>query len=165
MYKEKKVALICMAALCAAMSIILGKVFAFTLLTLRISFESLPIILCSILLGPVAGMGAGLVADLVGCLLVGYTINPVITLGCTLMGLFPWLIKKYIHGKKGIFMSVIASHFICSVGIKTVGLLYYYGGGFPVVLTRFITYICISALESYLVYLIYTAVGKRIVKK
>ncbi|MBQ5320774.1 MAG: folate family ECF transporter S component [Oscillospiraceae bacterium] len=165
MGKQKKIMLICIAALCAALSIILGKVFAFTLVTLRISFESLPIILCSLLLGPVAGMSAGLIADLVGCLLVGYTINPIITLGCALMGLFPWLIKKYVSGKKGIFISVIASHFICSVGIKTVGLLYYYGGGFPVVLTRLVTYIAISAVESYLVYLVYTALGKRIIKK
>lgn len=163
--KETRIIIICMSALCAALSIILGKFLAVGFLTWRISFESLPIILCSLLFGPLAGMSAGFVADFTGCLLVGYEINPIITAGCTLMGFFPWIISKHIKGRKGVFAAVILSHLVCSVVVKTVGILLYYGGGTAVVITRILNYAVVSLAEAYLTYFIYSAMTKRGIKK
>ena len=69
-------------AMLSAISIICGKYLAFGVgNVLRFSFENLPIIFASVALGPIPGMLVGIVADLVGCLMVGYTINPLVTLG------------------------------------------------------------------------------------
>ncbi|MBP3583660.1 MAG: folate family ECF transporter S component, partial [Clostridia bacterium] len=60
----------------AAISIILGKYLAFGIgNVLRFSFENLPIAFAGIAFGPIAGALVGAVADLIGCLLVGYEIN------------------------------------------------------------------------------------------
>ena len=92
---------LCLAALLAAMSMILGKFLQIPTPFaefVRISFENLPVILAGILLGPIAGAMTGVVADLVGCLAYGYTINPLITLGAGAVGLvagvLAWLLAR-----------------------------------------------------------------------
>ena len=65
-----------MLTMLSAMSIVLGKLLAVNLgEVLRLSFENLPIIFAGLAFGPLAGAAVGLVADTVGCLLVGYAIN------------------------------------------------------------------------------------------
>ena len=74
--------ILCAAALLAALSIVLGKYLAINVTdSIRFSFENLSILLAGIFLGPLVGGIVGAVADLVGCLMVGYAINPLITLG------------------------------------------------------------------------------------
>ena len=81
------VRVLAIGAMLAAMSIVCGKVLAFNLgNVLRISFENLPILLGGMIFGPVWGAVIGVVADLVGCLLVGYAVNPVVTLGAAVIG-------------------------------------------------------------------------------
>jgi ECF transporter S component (folate family) len=75
------------SALFAAISIVCGKFLAFNVGdTLRFSFENLPIIIISIFFGPLSGMLCGVVADLLGCLLRGYAINPILTLASAYIG-------------------------------------------------------------------------------
>ena len=65
---------LCLAALLAAMSMILGKFLQIPTPFaefVRISFENLPVILAGLVLGPLAGAMTGAVADLVGCLAYG----------------------------------------------------------------------------------------------
>lgn len=139
----------------AALSIILGKVLKIAVGdTIRISFESLPVILSSLFLGPYFGMATGLVADLVGCLIVGYAVNPFITAGCVLMGLLPFIFRKVFKGKFGVFPSVMLSHMIASVGVKTAGLIFCYGGGVSLVFIRLATYLVISAVEAYICFVL-----------
>ena len=76
------------SALLAAISIVCGKYLAFNMGDfLRFSFENLPIIFAGMAFGPLIGALVGVVADLVGCLLVGYAINPIITVGAAAIGL------------------------------------------------------------------------------
>ena len=76
-------------AMLAAVSIICGKYLAIRGGDiLRFSFEDLPIIFAGISFGPIAGMLVGVVADLVGCVMVGYTVNPIVTLGAAAIGAF-----------------------------------------------------------------------------
>ena len=87
------------AALLAAMSLILGKFLQIpnpVSNIFRISLENLPVILAGVCFGPWVGGMVGAVADLVGCMLYGYAINPVITLGAASAGLVSGLVSHYL---------------------------------------------------------------------
>lgn len=142
-------------ALLAALSILLGKYLAFNLgQWIRISFENLPLLLAGWYLGPLAGMAVGAVADLLGCVLVGYEINPLITLGAVSIGLVSGLLGK---GKRNGFLplllGVALSHLLGSVLIKTAGLSLYYSLPFWLTLgERFLNYLLVGAAECALLW-------------
>lgn len=154
-----------LSALLAAISLILGKFLQiptpFSTLV-RISFENLPVILAGILLGPLAGAMTGAVADLVGCMLYGYTINPIITLGAACVGLVAGLcalLTKRLPLPLRVVISCTAAHAVGSVLIKTAGLaawyLSQYEMGFAeLLLWRVLNYTIITVLESTLLYLL-----------
>ena len=67
MKKTKSLRVIACAAVCAALSIVLGKFAAIPIgNTIRISFENLPIIFCSVAFGPAVG-GASPICSAVSC--------------------------------------------------------------------------------------------------
>lgn len=145
-------------AVLAAFSIVLGKYLAVNVgENFRFSLENLPLILTGLYFGPGAGAVVGAVADLVGCLLVGYAINPIITLGAISIGLVAGLAGR-LFKKKGalrILLAVAASHLIGSVLIKTLGLFLYYGSPFFATLWwRFIIYLGTGLVEFILLYLL-----------
>lgn len=150
------------AALLAAMSLILGKFLQipnpFSQI-IRISFENLPILLAGICFGPTVGAAVGIVADVVGCLLYGYTINPVVTLGAGAVGLVSGLIACYVVRRPrwlSCALSVTAAHLVGSVVIKSVGLASWYLSSYNMGLAelmgwRLVTYLVIGALEGTLI--------------
>ena len=82
-------------SLFVAISIVCGKYLAIRGGDiLRFSFENLPIILAGIAFGPLAGAVVGVVADLLGCLLVGYAINPIYSI--PLFELMLWRLLNYV---------------------------------------------------------------------
>lgn len=89
--------LILMAAL-VAMQIILARFLSIQASDiLRISFESVPIILAGMWLGPLSGAVVALIADILGTVLSGYGIwFPPIALGPVLVGVLSGLSTKYI---------------------------------------------------------------------
>ena len=89
--------LILMAAL-VAMQIILARFLSIQVSDiLRISFESVPVILAGMWLGPLSGAIVALVADVLGTVLSGYGIwFPPIALGPVLVGVISGLSTKYI---------------------------------------------------------------------
>ena len=90
-------------AVLAALSIVLGKYLAVNVgENFRFSLENLPLILAGIYLGPVAGAFVGAAADLVGCLMVGYAINPVITLGAVSIGLISGIVARSLYKKNSL---------------------------------------------------------------
>lgn len=138
MQKSKHTArFLSVCAVLAAFSIVLGKYLAINVgENFRFSLENLPLILTGLYFGPGAGALVGAIADLAGCLLVGYAINPIITLGAVSVGLISGLMGRLIR-KRGAFriaFSLIPAHLIGSVVIKTVGLNVYYGSPFLVTL-------------------------------
>ena len=143
-------------AMLAAVSIIMGKYLAFGVgEVLRFSFENLPILFAAIAFGPVSGMLVGAVADLVGCLLVGYAINPLVTVGAAAIGLVAGLIFKLspLVGLKSrtvrVILSAALGHLIGSVLIKTLGLAIFYSMPIPVLmLWRLLNYAIIALLET-----------------
>ncbi len=146
------------AAILAAMSIVLGKYLAFNLTpSIRISFENLPVIISGVFFGPIVGAAVGAVADILGCLMVGYTINPIITAGAACVGLVSGIVPL-VFKKKNLLcaiLSVSLAHLLGSVIIKTVGLSVFYT--LPLVETglwRLLTYTGVGAAECVLIYLL-----------
>lgn len=149
---------LCLGGLLVALSIVFGKLLAFNIGELfRISLENLPIILAGITLGPLWGSLVGAVADLVGCLIVGYAVNPLITLGAIAIGFISGFVFRLIkgQGRGKIALSVLAAHLIGSILIKTAGLSAFYGTDyFSLLFYRLINYLPIAALESIIVYIL-----------
>lgn len=140
------------AAMLAAMSIVCGKYLAIPVgNVMRFSFENLPIILSGMMFGPVMGALTGVVADLFGCLLVGYTINPLVTLGAFSIGLLSGLICKLTPNKRSfvkIVLCVIPAHLVGSVIIKTVGLAAFYSMPlYLLMLWRALNYLIVAVAE------------------
>ena len=142
------------SALLSAMSIVLGKLLAVNLgEVIRISFENLPILFAALALGPIAGAVVALVADLVGCLLVGYAINPLVTLGAVTIGAISGLSMRLLPRRlpewARISISVAAAHVLGSVVIKSVGLSVFYSMPLGVLmLWRLLNYLLVGAAES-----------------
>ena len=150
------------ASLFAAMSIVFGKYLAFTMLTVRISFENLPVLASGIMLGPVWGCAVGVVADLVGCVLVGYEINPIITAGAALVGLLSGVIARVIRAKINVrvSLSVACAHLFGSVLLKSLGFYVYYGTPYlAVMLERLGVYSAISVAEILILCLLFSNKG------
>ena len=153
----------CLAGLLAAMSLILGKFLQIPTPFaefVRISFENLPVILAGLVLGPLAGAMTGAVADLVGCLAYGYSINPIITLGAASVGLVAgtvgWMLARTPLLCR-LSLSAIAAHLIGSVGIKTAGIAAWYLskydlGYMELCLWRLLNYTIIAVLEIAILY-------------
>ena len=76
-----------MLALLTAMSIVFARVLSISTGFVRFNLGSLPVLLAALLFGPGAGFAVGAVADIIGGVLAGYAINPLITLGAASIGL------------------------------------------------------------------------------
>lgn len=148
----------CCAAFLASLSIVLGKYLAINLgESIRISFENLPIIFAGLFFGPVIGCAVGLTADLLGCLLVGYAINPIITLGACTIGIISGFFGKKFSLKQSRtpVLATLFCHLFGSVFIKTIGLSIYFSMPFfATMLWRLLTYTLITVAESVILILL-----------
>ena len=136
----------------ASVSIVCGKFLAFNVGDiLRFSFENLPIILSGIAFGPLVGAFTGLIADVVGCLLRGYALNPILTLAAIFIGFAAGLIfntTKRWNVYLRLLLIVFLCHAIGSVLIKSYGLSLWYSLPFGVtVIERSINYLIVAAAE------------------
>lgn len=148
----KNVKVISVMALFAAISVIAGKYLAIPVGEyMRFSFENLPIILSGIVFGPICGLITGVVADIVGCVLVGYTINPIITAGAALIGFLSGFIFRIFPTTKivaPLSFSLLSAHICGSVLLKSLGLSIYLGMPFEVtVIWRCLNYFIVSIAE------------------
>ena len=123
---------------------------------LRITFENLPIIMAGILFGPTVGGCVGLATDIISCLIAGMAPIPLVTVGATSIGVIAGIVSKCFMRKKGIaniIFSVVASHIIGSIIIKSLGLWgYYYNWGSAgiTLLFRIPIYIGVGIFETIL---------------
>ena len=153
--KLSQLRILCAASLLAALSIVLGKYLAINITdSIRLSFENLTILMAGIFFGPIIGGVVGLSADLLGCMLVGYAINPIITAGAALVGILSGLVSlPFKRGGRpisplGIFLSVYTAHIVGSMLVKSFGLWVYYSTPIPVLLVRIPVYLTVAALEG-----------------
>lgn len=153
--------LIAALAILTALSIVLGKYLAIRVGdVMRFSLESMPIIFAGMAFGPAAGIAVGVVADLVGCVMVGYTVNPVVTIGAAAIGLisggYIYLTGKIkLNHKLLTLITVAAAHIVGSVIIKTVGLAVYYDMPFIILmLWRMLNYLIVGIIDGVTVYIL-----------
>lgn len=149
--------LLAVSAFLAALSIICGKYLALPVgNVLRFSFENLPILLAGMMFGPIAGMLVGVVADVVGCIMVAYTVNPLVTLGAACVGLlggFLFHLTKKLPLLWQTCITVILTHLVASVVVKTYGLAQYYDMPFHILmLWRLLNYAIVGVAEWLLLY-------------
>lgn len=159
--RQKSLRITIILALMVAISILMGKYLAIRGGdVMRFSLENTPIILSGIAFGPGAGALVGLVADLVGCIMVGYTINPLVALGAVAIGLIsgfvPRILAKInINGKIQLAITVAVAHLVGSVVIKTLGLAAYYDMPLVILmLWRVLNYLIVGALDGIVVHIL-----------
>ena len=158
--KEKalrKTKLLACSALFIALSIVCGKYLKIPVGDiLRFSLENLPIILSGYAFGPIYAAIIALVADLLGCVLVGYAVNPLVTLGGVAIGIIsgvvPMIAKKLPLALK-LAVTVFLSHVIGSVLIKTIGLAQWYDMSLHILmLWRLLNYLVVGIAEYLILY-------------
>lgn len=116
-------------ALLIAMHLVLTRVFVIDLGSYRISVGSVATILAGLWLGPVAGGVCGGCADILGCFMKGYAVNPLITVAAILWGVIPALAKPLFSNYKktgktvGICVSVTNTAVLSSLVCTTAGLV------------------------------------------
>ena len=118
-------------ALLIAMSIVFSRVLSISTGFVRFNLGSLPVLL--------AGIVVGMVADIIGGVLAGYAINPLITLGAASIGLVGGLgWRKLSHLRTGnrLWCSVLAAHFVGSMVINSLALHIFYGYAWAVLIAR-----------------------------
>ena len=146
-----------MAAFFVALSIVCGKLLAFNVGPfIRFSLENFPVFMSSFCFGPLIGGLTALVADIVGCLIVGYQINPLVTIGAFSIGFLSGAVYKLFKGAPlfiRLWLSISVAHLVGSVCIKTVGLSTFYSQVLIVVaFWRLINYLIIGVIEIFLLY-------------
>ena len=112
-------------ALLIAMSIVFSRVLSISTGFVRFNLGSLPVLLAGILFGPWAGFVVGMVADIIGGVLAGYAINPLITLGAASIGLvggLGWQKLSHLRTGNRLWCSVLAAHFVGSMVINSLAL-------------------------------------------
>ncbi len=144
------------AALLAAMSIVLGKFLAVNIgNTFRFSLENLTVIIAGYFFGPLVGGAVGAGADIVGSLLRGYSINPLITVGAAAVGITAGIASRRLFtGNKrlNVAASVGFAHLIGSVLIKSAALCIAFNAPAVTFFYRFIIYAVTGVIEGTIIY-------------
>lgn len=153
----KNIKLIVSLAMLSALSIIFGKYLGINAGEyLRFSLENMPIIFAGVAFGPICGATVGIVADLVGCLMVGWVPIPWVAVGAALIGAVsgavPYLIEKTpVPRTLSIPISVFCAHLLGSVLVKTIGLSDFYGNPYLVLLLwRLLNYLIIGVIDGFI---------------
>ncbi|MGI6734134.1 MAG: folate family ECF transporter S component [Anaerovoracaceae bacterium] len=155
-------------ALFAAISIILSRFMVIWLTqSARISFGSIPILLASLLLGPVAGGFTGAVADIVGATLFSpFPWYPPLTIPPILVGVLPALLKPLLLKEIRIwriYVIIFITNLVTSIGLTTWLLSGLYGTGYlELLVLRAPIAIVVTVLEGLIVYLLYKRLDKEL---
>ena len=157
---------IAMMAMLAAVSIVCGKYLAINAgEVLRFSLENMPVIFAGMVFGPWVGAIVGGLADVVGCLMVGYTINPIVTVGAVAVGavggVIPLILKnRRLSGGLVTAISVFCAHLVGSVLIKTPGLWAYYSMPFGILLLwRMLNYLIVGIVDGVIIHALLSSKG------
>ena len=153
-------------ALFAAISIVLTRFLVVYLSnSVRISFGMIPVILASLLLGPLAGAFTGGVADILGSVLfspLGW--YPPLTISPVLIGILPALLKPLILKKVSIVriaLIILLSEFLTSMTVTTYLLSGLYGTPYlDLLAVRAPIALAISAVETVLIFVLYKRLRK-----
>ena len=151
--KKTSVRTLTMLALLVAMSIVFSRVLSISTGFVRFNLGSLPVLLAAVVFGPGAGFAVGAVADIIGGVLAGYAINPLITLGAGAIGLvagFAWQKLSHLRTGNRLWCSVLAAHFVGSMVINSLALHIFYGYAWAVLIARIPNALVLTAVNTVL---------------
>ena len=151
--KKTSVRTLTMLALLVAMSIVFSRVLSISTGFVRFNLGSLPVLLAAVVFGPGAGFAVGAVADIIGGVLAGYAINPLITLGAGAIGLvagFPFDadMASFLHAeirRNGV--NLLLGHFVGSMVITSLALRLFYGYPWATLAVRIPNALILSAVN------------------
>ena len=139
-----------MLALLVAMSIVFSWVLSISTGFVRFNLGSLPVLLAAVVFGSGAGFAVGAVADIIGGVLAGYAINPLITLGAGAIGLvagFAWQKLSSLSTNLRLAASVLLGHFVGSMVITSLALRLFYGYPWATLAVRIPNALILSAVN------------------
>ena len=155
--KKTSVRTLTMLALLVAMSIVFSRVLSISTGFVRFNLGSLPVLLAAVVFGPGAGFAVGAVADIIGGVLAGYAINPLITLGAASIGLVGGWLWQTLHtlrlGQR-LLLSVVAAHVVGSIIINSLALHIFYGYAWSVLAARIPNALILTAVNTVLLRLL-----------
>ena len=144
-------------ALLIAMSIVFSRVLSISTGFVRFNLGSLPVLLAGIVFGPGAGFAVGALADIIGGILAGYAINPLIALGAASIGLVGGWLWQTLHilrlGQR-LLLSVVAAHVVGSIVINSLALHIFYGYAWSVLAARVPNALILTAVNTVLLRLL-----------
>ena len=108
------------------------------------------VLLAAVVFGPGAGFAVGAVADIIGGVLAGYAINPLITLGAGAIGLvagFAWQKLSSLSTNLRLAASVLLGHFVGSMVITLLALRLFYGYPWATLAVRIPNALILSAVN------------------
>lgn len=164
--KRQSTKTLVLMALFAAISIILTRFLVVYLSnSVRISFGGIPIILASLLLGPVAGGFTGVAADFLGATLFSpFGYYPPLTIPPLIVGILPGLLKPLLLKKitlRRTYAVILITDLIAGIGATTYILSHMYGTGFlELLVVRGPVALAVSIVEGLLVYGLYKRLSK-----
>ena len=103
--------------------------------------------------GAFFGIVVGMVADIIGGVLAGYAINPLITLGAASIGLvggLGWQKLSHLRTGSRLWCSVLAAHFVGSMVINSLALHIFYGYAWAVLIARIPNALVLTAVNTVL---------------
>lgn len=151
-------------ALFVALDLVVGRLLSVDLGPYRISFGSVVLILSGLWLGPVAGGICGFGADIIGCFMKGYTVNPLITLAAVMWGVIPALMKGLFSSSEKaknkriawLSVSVVLTGALSSLVTTTAGLVLILGYNFYAIMSgRLVQFVIMMPLYCVLTSLLY----------
>ncbi len=146
-----------LAALLIAISVV-GKSLRVDLFSvIRISAETLPILMAGIFFGPFIGAAVGAGADLIGCLVTGMTPMPLITVGAAATGFFAGLTYNHVFKSKllpRIACAVAIARLVGSLMINTTGLYFLFPAMRPQLIWRPVTNVIMAVIETFIIYML-----------
>ena len=158
------------AAMLTALSIIFSRILGIQLTPeLKISFGTLPLMLCGIITGPILGALSGLACDMIGIMInIGGTFHPGFTISSILTGMLPGLIF-YFGKKKDIDIKILIGlviFFVYGVNhafLTTLWLYQLYQTPFNILFISRLPKVVIDGFINYfLLYVIYKNIGSKI---
>lgn len=157
-YKSKtSVRTLTVLALLTAMSIIFARVFTISTGFVRFNLGALPVLLAAVLFGPGGGFAVGALADMIGGVLSGYAINPLITLGAGAVGLVTGLGWRHLPGKNltlRLGISILLGRFVGSMVINSLALHLFYNYPWSVLAARIPNALVLSVINTLLMRLL-----------
>ena len=148
-------------ALLVAIQLVLSRVLVIDLGVYRITLGTIATILAGLWMGPVAGGVEGAVADIIGCFMKGYGINPLITLSAIIWGVVAGLAGKLMAEKSrkvktGIMCAaIVIAGVIGTLGLTTAGLVMIGANFYAIMPGRLVQFAIMTPIYCVLTSLLY----------